>query len=220
MDPIDSLIAGYRNFRRGSYQENAERYRLLAARQQRPKAMIVCCCDSRADPALILDADPGELFVVRNVANLIPHYQPDGQYHGTSAALEFGLTGLEIGDVIVMGHAHCGGIAALLDAENGRAPQGEFIGAWMSLVEEVATDVKARTPHGSREDLLRGMEHEAVLRSMAMLRTFPFVREREAAGKLRIHGWFFGIATGELSIYDDRLDRFVNVPDIEASPKA
>lgn len=213
MDPIDSLIAGYQSFRKGSYQENAERYRTLAARQQHPKALIVCCCDSRADPALIFNTDPGELFVVRNVANLVPPYQPDGQYHGTSAAIEFGVTGLGIENIIVMGHAHCGGINALYESNNGKAPQGEFIGAWMSLIEGVAAEVKSAHPNGSREELLRGMEHQAVLHSMKRLRTFPFVREREAQGKLRIHGWFYGIASGELSIYDPEAGRFVSVPD-------
>lgn len=213
MDAIPGLIEGYRSFRRGLYRQNEARYRALAERRQKPKAMIVCCCDSRADPAMVLDADPGELFVLRNVANLVPPYEPDTHYHGTSAALEFGITGLDIADLIVMGHARCGGIEALYDNERGRAPRGEFIPSWMSLIESVADDVRRTHAHLDREAMLRRMEQRAVLRSLEMLRTFPFIREREADGRLRLHGWFYGIGSGILSVYDPQADRFVDVPD-------
>ncbi|MEX2248101.1 MAG: carbonic anhydrase [Parvibaculum sp.] len=213
MDTIDSLIDGYRAFRAGAYKQNEARYQALAARRQRPKAMIIACCDSRADPAMIFSSDPGELFVVRNVANLVPPYQPDGNYHGTSAALEFGINALEITEIIVMGHASCGGIEALYDAGCGHPPEGEFISAWMSLATGVETAV--REAHGDLDKaaLLRLMEQKAVVQSLEMLRTFPFVAEREAAGRLRLHGWFYGIGSGKLSIYDAKTDRFAEVPD-------
>lgn len=213
MDAISSLIEGYKSFRRGLYRQNEERYRALAERRQKPKAMIVCCCDSRADPSMVLDAEPGELFVVRNVANLVPPYEPDTHYHGTSAALEFGITGLDIADLIVMGHARCGGIEALYENERGDAPRGEFIPSWMSLVQSVADDVRRTHAHLDRDAMLRRMEQRAVLRSLEMLRTFPFIREREADGRLRLHGWFYGIGSGILSVYDPQADRFVEVPD-------
>jgi carbonic anhydrase len=213
MDAVSSLIEGYRAFRTGTYRQNEERYRDLGNRRQTPKALIVACCDSRADPAMVFSADPGELFVVRNVANLVPPYEPDSHYHGTSAAIEFGITGLDIGDLIVMGHARCGGIEALYESGRGNPPKGEFISGWISLAQGVADDVKKTHAHLDRDAMLRQMEQRTVLRSLEMLRTFPFVREREADGRLRLHGWFYGIASGVLSIYDPKTDRFVDVPD-------
>ena len=213
MDAIESLIEGYRAFRTGIYRQNEERYRALANRTQKPKALIIACCDSRADPAMVFSADPGELFVVRNVANLVPPYEPDTHYHGTSAAIEFGVTGLEIADVIVMGHARCGGIEALYESGRGNPPKGEFVSGWMSLAEGVAEDVRQTHAHLDREAMLRQMEQRAVLRSIEMLRTFPFIREREADGRLRLHGWFYGIGSGVLSIYDEAQDRFVDMTD-------
>lgn len=213
MDAIASLIEGYRAFRSGTYRQNEERYRALAARTQKPKALIIACCDSRTDPAMVLSADPGELFVIRNVANLVPPYEPDTHYHGTSAALEFGITGLGIGDLIVMGHARCGGIEALYESDRGNPPKGEFISGWMSLARSVADQTQKTHAHLDRDRVLREMEKRAVIASLERLRTFPFVREREADGRLRLHGWFYGIASGVLSIYDKASDRFVDVAD-------
>ncbi len=213
MSAIDSLIEGYRAFRTGTYRQNEDRYRALAAKTQKPKALIIACCDSRADPAMVFSADPGELFVVRNVANLVPPYEPDTHYHGTSAAIEFGVTGLNITDVIVMGHARCGGIEALYESDHGNPPKGEFVSGWMSLVQGVADDVRKTHAHLDREAVLRQMEQRAVLRSLEMLRTFPFIREREADGRVQLHGWFYGIGSGVLSVYDKTHDRFIDVPD-------
>ena len=213
MTPIESLIEGYRSFRTSTYRPQAERFRKLAERTQKPKAMIICCCDSRADPAMVLATDPGELFVVRNVANLVPPYEPDTHYHGTSAALEFGITGLEIADLIVMGHARCGGIQALYESDCGHPPQGEFISNWMSIAQNVVSDVRKGNPDLGREETLRLMEQQAVLRSIEMLRTFAFINERLADGRLRLHGWFYGIGTGLLSIYNDKTGAFEAVAD-------
>jgi carbonic anhydrase len=213
MDAIASLIEGYRTFRNGTYRQNVERYSALGERSQKPKAVIIACCDSRADPAMVFSSDPGELFVIRNVANLVPPYEPDTHYHGTSAAIEFGVTGLDVADLIVMGHARCGGIEALYEGNNGKTDKSEFISSWMSLAQGVADDVKKTHAHLDRNQMLRMMEQRAVLKSIEMLRTFPFVREREADGRLRLHGWFYGIASGVLSIYDEKKDRFVDVAD-------
>ncbi|HUD50567.1 carbonic anhydrase [Parvibaculum sp.] len=213
MTAIESLIEGYRAFRTGTYRQNEERYRALAAKTQKPKALIIACCDSRADPAMVFSADPGELFVVRNVANLVPPYEPDTHYHGTSAAIEFGVTGLDIADVIVMGHARCGGIEALYQSGLGNPPKGDFVAGWMSLVQDVADDLRKTHAHLDKDAMLRQMEQRAVLRSLEMLRTFPFIREREADGRLRLHGWFYGIGSGVLSVYDPAQVRFVDVAD-------
>ena len=211
MDAIESLIEGYKAFRYGTYRKNIDRYRELGEKDQKPKALIIACCDSRADPAMIFSSDPGELFVVRNVANLVPPYEPDTHYHGTSAAIEFGVEGLNIQDIIVMGHARCGGIKALYESTQGNPPGGEFVGGWMSMAQGVADHVTKTCGHLEPAQIVREMEMRAVVSSLEQLRTFPFIREREARGELRLHGWFYGIATGLLSIYDPKTDRFTEL---------
>ena len=213
MEAIESLIAGYRAFRAGTYRQNEERYQALAARRQQPKALIIACCDSRTDPAMVFQSDPGELFVVRNVANLVPPYEPDSHYHGTSAALEFGVKALEIKDIIVMGHAGCGGIEALYDSCCGKPAAGDFIPSWISLAEPVASRMLGKNGDMERHAALRKLEQEAVIASLDRLRTFPFIKEREDAGKLRLHGWFYGIGTGLLSIYDSGKGAFRDITD-------
>lgn len=210
-DAIDSLIAGYRAFRKGQYRQNEERYQALAARRQQPKALVIACCDSRTDPAMVFQSDPGELFVVRNVANLVPPYEPDSHYHGTSAALEFGVKSLGIKDVIVMGHAGCGGIEALYDGACGHPPPGDFVPNWISLAGDVANQVIEKHGDLERSATLRLMEQQAVVASLDRLRTFPFIAERERKGELRLHGWFYGIGTGILSVYDPRTERFADI---------
>jgi carbonic anhydrase len=212
MHDIQRLLGGFKAFRRRYYQEDPTLYQSLCE-GQRPATLVITCCDSRVDPALMLGCEPGELFVVRNVANLVPPYEPDTHYHGTSAAVEFGVCNLEIADLVVMGHARCGGIDALYESSRGNPPNGEFISGWISLAQDVADNVKKKHAHLDRDQMLRMMEQRAVLKSIEMLRTFPFVREREADGRLRLHGWFYGIASGVLSVYDEKADRFMDVPD-------
>lgn len=211
MDDIDSLIAGYHAFREGTYKQNEERYRALAATHQKPKALIIACCDSRTDPAMVFQSDPGGLFVIRNVANIVPPYEPDDRHHGTSAALEFGIKVLEIKNVIVMGHAACGGMEALYNTCCGKAAPGDFIPKWISLVKPIAERVVEKNGTADREKTLRLLEQEAVIDSLDRLRTFPFIRRREEAGTLRLHGWFYGIGTGILSIYDAESGKFKDV---------
>ena len=206
---VDSLIEGYRQFRNGVYRQNEARYRALAEGAQTPKAIIIACSDSRADPAMIFNTDPGELFVVRNVANIIPPYEAGSRFHGTGAALEFAVTGLGIGDVIVMGHARCGGINALYRSLS-QPVAGEFLPNWIDVLRPVAEDV-ARHSEGTETEVLRNLEKAAVVHTIETLRTFPFIREREASGAVRLHGWFYGIASGKLSIYDPKAGAFADV---------
>lgn len=207
MGNLDDLLLGYRAFRLGTYRQNEEKYRQLAERQQDPKAMIICCCDSRADPAMIFSAEPGELFVVRNVANVVPPYQPDDRRHGTSAALEFGITVLEIADLIVMGHAKCGGVAALHGSLKNRI-KGEFIPQWVDVIRPVAEAVMSEAPHLETDQLRRTIERQAVIHSLAQLMTFPFIRERVDAGTLRLHGMFYGIGSGMLEMFNQQSRAF------------
>ncbi len=189
----DELTAGYRRFRSERWPAAKAEYEALAAHGQRPHTLVVACSDSRADPALIFDTAPGQLFVVRNVANLVPPYEPDGHLHGVSAALEFGVKVLRVSRIVVMGHAHCGGVNAMLNG----APDNcqDFVAPWVRqgapLVRRVAESVEP--------DQVEQAAEEAVVRlSIDNLRTFPWIAEREAAGDLTLTGLHFGIADGIL----------------------
>lgn len=207
MTDIAELVAGYRRFRANDWAAERDRWAQLATGQN-PPTMVIACSDSRVDPSQILDAGPGEIFVVRNVAALVPPCETGGGHHGVSAALEFAVTKLEVGNVLVMGHGACGGCKASLtkmfaDADPG---DGRFIDDWIGLLADARDRVAAE--HGDSGDALTVMEHEAVKVSLGNLRTFPFVREREAAGTLKLHGAWFSIAGGELHLLDEATGRF------------
>jgi carbonic anhydrase len=191
-----TLAAGYRQFRNERFEAEEARYRDLAGGQA-PETMIIACADSRVDPATIFAAAPGELFVVRNVAALVPPYQPDSGYHGTSAALEFAVTGLGVRNIVVMGHGLCGGVAAALDAaDNG--PAGQFIGPWVDLLSPVRDVMMEDTAISGAEQRQRALEWLGVLFSIGNLRSFPFVGDAIEAGNLNLHGAWFSIAEAEL----------------------
>jgi len=198
------LSDGYRAFRSGRLPTEQSRYRELAERGQAPETMVVGCCDSRVSPEVIFDAGPGELFVVRNVANLVPPYSPDGLYHGVSAALEYGVTVLRVKHLVVLGHARCGGIQAY--ASNG--PTGDFIGKWISLLAPAAASVEAHKQDG---DYLRRLEQTSLQRSLENLTTFPFIRGACDRNALALFGAYFDEATGELSVLERDSGRFVTV---------
>jgi carbonic anhydrase len=205
---FSALVDGYQRFRRTGWSEQRERWEQLAEGQS-PKVMIIACSDSRVDPAQIFDARPGELFTVRNVANLVPPYEPDGGYHGVSAALEFAVTQLGVEEVIVMGHGFCGGCAAALtgaftDAEPG---EGAFIAHWIEMLGGARRKIRAEHELLDR-DAFHAMELEGVRVSLRNLRTFPWVVEREQAGRLNLHGAYFAIADGMLHILDQARGTF------------
>ncbi len=189
------LLAGYRNFMGSRY--SADRYRALAREGQSPQTMVIACCDSRAAPETIFDAGPGELFVVRNVANLVPPYSPDGEHHGTSAALEFAVQSLKIRQILVMGHGRCGGIGAALNPSGAPLSPGDFIGKWMSQLGPAAGAVSenSMTTPGEKQTAL---ERIAIRHSIQNLLTFPCVRILHEKGKMTLHGAWFDISTGEL----------------------
>lgn len=191
---MDALLDGYRRFRDSGWTSHRERLETLAAEGQKPIALIVACSDSRADPAMVFDTAPGQLFVVRNVANLVPPYDPDGDFRGTSAALEFGVRVLEVPHLIVMGHQKCGGIHALVHGFP--AQVRDFVQPWMRMAQPAVDAARAA---GTPEDLIDDVcEHETVKLSLNNLRTFPWIAEREEAGLLQLHGFRFGIAEGLL----------------------
>lgn len=190
---MDELVIGYRRFRQETWPQQRARFEDLAARGQSPHTMVIACSDSRVDPQMIFSADPGELFVVRNVANLVPPYMPDALFHGTSAAVEFAVRVLQVKRIVVMGHALCGGIRALIE---GTPPEAQdFVGNWISIAaraREVA--LRCDTPEARQE----AGEHEAVRVSLANLMTFPWVAEAVAEERLVLRGAHFGVATGRL----------------------
>jgi len=197
-DEIRKLIDGFRRFHAKHFETDDSLYQRLTQKGQTPRIMVIACCDARVDPAIITDCDPGDLFVVRNVANLVPPHETAGHYHGTSAALEFAVLGLNIRHVIVLGHARCGGIRALLgglDTSNGI---GQFIKPWM----EIANDARLQAPGSSADpESVRKVEQAAIQISLKNLMTFPWVRERVDAGRLTLHGWYFDMDNGELLQY-------------------
>ena len=203
MADFNTLVAGYRRFREQGWSAQRERWSLLAEGQS-PKVMIIACSDSRVDPGQIFDANPGEMFVVRNVANLVPPYEPDGSYHGVSAALEFAVTQLQVREIIVMGHGFCGGCAAALTGQFDQAGHGEghFIAHWINMLTPARDRIRAEHPQLDRA-AYRAMEHEGVRISLQNLRTFPWVAERERAGVLTLHGAFFAISDGVLHLLDE-----------------
>ena len=208
MTDFNDLIEGYRRFRATEWQSERMRWEQLAEGQQ-PKVMIIACSDSRSEPARIFAAKPGEMFVVRNVANLVPPYEPDTTHHGVSAALEFAVTQLEVEEVIVLGHGFCGGCAAALTGQFDQAGHGagHFIAHWIDMLREARDEVRARHPQLDRQAFL-DMELEGVRVSLRNLRTFPWVREREEQGRLKLHGAYFAISDGILHVSNQDGDRF------------
>jgi carbonic anhydrase len=192
-----SLLNGYKSFMASRFEPEQARYRQLADQGQSPTTMIIACCDSRAAPETIFDAGPGELFVLRNVANLVPTFQPDGGQHGTSAGIEFAVKGLGVSNIVVMGHGRCGGIRAALDPEAGPLAEGDFIGKWMSMLAPVSAQV-AKYELATNKERQIMLERFSIRNSINNLRTFPYVRQLEAEGKLGVHGAWFDISTGEL----------------------
>ena len=205
------LIDGHAAFLKGRFAREQDRFRHLAKEGQSPKIMLIGCCDSRVSPEVIFDAAPGEIFVLRNIANLVPPYAPDEELHGTSAALEFGVMALDVEHIVVMGHASCGGMRAFV--RDGRIPgqpslsPGDFIGNWISLIGLAAARIGPRADCGEEEYAER-LALASIIQGLANLRSFPWIAAREREGKLALHGAYFGIASGALLALDEESGRF------------
>ena len=194
------LAVGYRAFVDTRLPLELSRYKKLAETGQKPEVMVICCCDSRVSPEVIFDAHPGEIFVVRNVANLVPPYSPSGLTHGVSAALEFAVQILQVKYIVVMGHTHCGGVRAFIEHRD-RPTVGDFIDNWMSLIEPTARRVD-EMHRASDADYLSQLERASIVRTMENLKTCPEIRTRVDAGRLQLIGAYFDVGTGDLTIYD------------------
>lgn len=194
MATIDQLLAGFERFRTRYYNHDGSLLAALSSQGQAPKALVVACCDSRVDPAIILDVDPGELFVIRNVANLVPPEEQGGTYHGTSAAVQFAVQTLNVEHIVILGHSHCGGIQALM----GEGAAGRYIGAWMSIAAAAREQVLQAYPEAAQADQAHACELAALRVSLNNLRTFPWIEERVQRGELTLHAWYFDIGAGRL----------------------
>ncbi|MCK0168786.1 carbonic anhydrase [Jannaschia sp. S6380] len=207
-----SLVQRYHGWKATTFAENAAWYRRLAQEGQRPRAMVISCCDSRVHVTSIFGAEQGEFFIHRNIANLVPPYEPDGLRHGTSAAIEYAVTELKVAQIMVLGHSQCGGVRGCDAMCSGNAPELEapdsFVGRWMDLLRPAWEDLKDITDPDART---LALEQRAVLTSLDNLMTFPFVAEAVKADDLALHGMWNDITTGALEVYDAELDRFVAV---------
>lgn len=212
-----SLAKGYQDFRRLRFPKEVERYRALASGQQ-PETMVIACADSRVDPASIFHASPGELFVVRNVAALVPPCEANGSYHGTSAAIEFAVTGLKVKSIVVLGHGQCGGVAASLRAAANGPPPGAFIGPWVALLDGARDELIEHRADLSAQDRQLALELLAVKQSLLNLATFPFVAAANETGSLELHGAWFSIGQGQLRWLDHDGGTFDVVPPAGAPP--
>jgi carbonic anhydrase len=202
MADFATLIEGYGRFISGDWHKQRARWSELAEGQS-PNVMVIACSDSRVDPATIFDTSPGEMFVVRNVANLVPPFELGGGRHGVSAALEFAVTQLEVPEIVVMGHGGCSGCRAALEQsfKNAKPGEGGFISRWIDLLDE-ARD-KVIRDHGMSHGALLAMEHAAIKVSLENLRSFSCIREREADGRIKLHGAYFAISDGVLNLLDE-----------------
>jgi carbonic anhydrase len=210
MPEFRALLEGYRRFRTGAYVDQRARYDALANKGQAPGVMVIACADSRVDPTQIFDAEPGQMFVLRNVANLVPPYEPGGGQHGASAAIEYAVTQLGVHHVVVMGHGRCGGIAAALSGQfdDAAVGEGKFIGRWMEMIRPARDRIRAAADISPDIDAPRALEQAAIRLSLDNLRSFPFVAERLSAGTLKLQGCYFDIADGILRVLDADSDRF------------
>lgn len=207
MRDIEKFITGFKQFQHQYFGENSELFDRLKKVQQ-PKTLIISCCDSRVDPAILTSSEPGDLFVVRNVANLVPPCEAGGGHHGVSAALEFGVCSLGVEHIIVLGHSQCGGIRALMEDSYGSG-EGGFIAKWMNIAAPAREKIRKDLPHKSIELQSYACEQAAILQSLENLLTFPWIAQRVNKGALSLHGWYFDISQGELLGYDVITQTFI-----------
>lgn len=209
-DPIARLIAGFHSFHGSYFEGRSDLYRRLAAQGQQPKVLVVACSDSRVDPAILTHSRPGDLFIVRNVAAIVPPYQADGRHHGTSAAIEFAVRGLKVEHIVVLGHALCGGVRALAEPL-AAAGQFEFLSDWVRIATPARQAVEHYLAGGPAERTREGLEQATLLVSLRNLLSFPWIEAAVRDRRLTLHGWYFDLVGGLLLAHDVTSGRFVPV---------
>lgn len=212
MAEVKALIEGYRRFYKKYYSSGNPLYHDLSVHGQSPKTLIIACSDSRVDPSIITEAGPGDIFVVRNVANLVPPYDPvSAGFQGVSAALEFAVRFLEVRHIVVLGHTRCAGIRALV--ENNRTEDTDFIGRWVNIASKAREKtLSERKPDESEEDLCRRCEQDSILLSLSNLTEFPWIKDKVVGGRLKLHGWYFCMDEGALKEYNPKTGCFEVIP--------
>ena len=206
MADVTKFITGIANFQQQHFGDNPELANTLLS-GQKPQALLIGCCDSRVDPALLTDSAPGDLFILRNIANLVPPYTKSDDYHGVSSSIEYAVCYLEVSDIIILGHSNCGGIGALMDSADGQEA-GEFIGKWVNIAASARDKVLTELGGEPEDKQARACEKEAILVSLKNLMTFPWVKERVAKGQLSLHGWYYNMGTGQLRYYNQLTGHF------------
>jgi len=203
------LKARYQRFKDGEFLPNAADFEQMAAIGQSPDVMVVSCCDSRVPPEAVFSSGPGEMFVVRNVANLVPPFETSGRFHGVSAALEFAVLNLAVKHIVIMGHSGCGGIKTALNQSAAEQTELRFISNWMSMLDDVKLSVLSANQTADKEHVQAELELYGIQASLKNLRTFPFIKELEDEGRLDLHGAHFHVGTGELKVLDEENGKFI-----------
>lgn len=212
--PFRKLVKGFGKFRK-VYFRDSDHYGDLVRGGQAPETLVIACSDSRNDPALLTQSEPGDIFVIRNVAAIVPPYQPDNKYHGTSAAIEFAVKNLKVREIVVLGHALCGGVQALDEIEEGALASHEFLSQWITICAGAKERIHAEFSGATKEDRLRALEQAVILTSLNNLMTFPWISEKVEAGELVLHGWYFDMVNGEMYGYDFSSGAFISVSKTE-----
>jgi carbonic anhydrase len=217
---LGRLLQGFADFRLGYYRDHLELFERLASEGQSPKILIIGCADARVDPGILTQTKPGDIFTVRNVGALVPPAQlpPDQRHHGTSAAIEFAVRGLEVEHVVVLGHALCGGVAALVDGSTGEFAKFDYLSTWTSIAREVRDEAVRALEGQPRAQVLRAVEQAVVVNSVRNLMSFPWLAERVAAGQVVLHAWWFNLTEGQLYAFEPASARFLPVLGVELEP--
>jgi carbonic anhydrase len=217
---LEGLLKGFADFRLGYYREHLDLFDKLAAEGQSPKILIIGCADARVDPGILTQTKPGDIFTVRNIGAMVPPAQipPDHRQHGTSAAIEFAVRGLEVEHVVILGHALCGGIGALVDGKDGAFADYDYLSTWTAVAQSVRDRALRELADKPREQVVRVVEQAAVVNSVVNLMGFPWLAERVAAGKLVLHAWWFNLTEGQLYAFNPGTAKFDPVLGVQVRP--
>jgi carbonic anhydrase len=217
---LERLLRGFRDFRTGYYREHLDLFEKLASEGQSPKILIVGCADARVDPGILTQTQPGDIFTIRNVAAMVPpaQYPPDNRHHGISSAVEFAVRGLGVQHIVVLGHALCGGIGALVDGRDSVYASYDYMSTWMAIAQEVRDLAVARLAGRPRDQVARAVEQGAVLNSVSNLMSFRWIAERVEAGTLALHAWWFNMTEGQLYAFNPATATFEAVQGVSVEP--
>jgi carbonic anhydrase len=207
---VKKLLKGYESFKNNYLKENQPLLEKLATKGQSPKTLIISCCDSRVEPNIIFDCDPGDLFVVRNIANLVPPCEKDAKHHGTSAALEYAVNELKVENVIVLGHSQCGGIKALIQSDD-ISKDVSFVGVWLSQLIDAKSKVLAKNPSATQEELYYECEKEGIAQSIKNLMSFPWIEEKVNAKTLALHGWYYDLESSKIFSLNEKTNELTPI---------